>query len=79
MRYTVLKDFKGSPDGRFAVDYTAGGEPVELTESLAIVAIAAGWVEPAGQDAPPPGAEHSPTLFDRAAGAIRKLKKAKPA
>lgn len=43
--YQVLKDFKGSPDGRFAVDYKAG-EVVELTTTLAVVAMAEGWVRP---------------------------------
>lgn len=43
--YQVLKDFKGSPDGRFAVDYKAG-EVVELTTTLAVVAMAEGWVKP---------------------------------
>lgn len=42
-KYDVLKDFKGSPDGRFAVDYKAG-ETVELTDSLAEVALKEKWV-----------------------------------
>lgn len=43
MKYEVLKTFRGFPDGRFAVDYNQG-ETVELTESLAEVALAEGWV-----------------------------------
>ena len=48
--YQVLKDFKGSPDGRFAVDYKAG-EVVELTTALAVVAMAEGWVKPVWDEA----------------------------
>lgn len=44
MQYKVIKSFKGSPDGRFAVDYTEG-QTVPLTDSLAQVALAEGWVE----------------------------------
>lgn len=43
--YEVLKDFKGSPDGRFAVQYKSG-ETVELTPSLAEVALKEKWVKP---------------------------------
>lgn len=49
MRYKVLKDFKGSPDGRFAVDYKAG-ETVELTASLSEVALAEKWVETVAEE-----------------------------
>lgn len=42
--YKVLKSFKGSPDGRFAVDYEKDAI-VSLTDSLAEVALAEGWVE----------------------------------
>lgn len=42
MSYKVLKSFKGSPDGRFVVDYAAG-ETVELTASLAAVAVKEKW------------------------------------
>jgi len=48
--YQVLKDFKGSPDGRFAVDYKAG-EVVDLTTTLAVVAMAEGWVKPVWDEA----------------------------
>ena len=50
MKYEVLKTFKGSPDGRFAVDYHAG-ETVELTQSLADVALSEGWVKELRQTA----------------------------
>lgn len=43
MKYEVIRTFRGSPDGRFVVDYSQG-EAVELTASLAEVAIAEGWV-----------------------------------
>lgn len=43
--YEVIKDFKGSPDGRFAVQYKAG-EIVELSDSLAEVALKEKWVKP---------------------------------
>lgn len=52
--YKVLKDFKGSPDGRFVINYTSG-ETVDLTESLAAVAVAEGWVAPVDQVAEPQG------------------------
>ncbi len=50
MKYEVIKDFRGSPDRRFAVDYRQG-ETVELTASLAEVALAEGWVKPARKTA----------------------------
>jgi hypothetical protein len=62
MSYDILKDFKGSPDGCFAVQYLAG-TTAELTDSLAAVAVAEGWAKPAasssasadaGGEAPPP-------------------------
>ena len=31
--YKVLKDFKGSPDGRFAVDYKAPAPAVQTTRA----------------------------------------------
>ncbi len=46
MQYDILKDFKGSPDGRHAVQYKAGETEVELTPSLAEVALAEKWVKP---------------------------------
>lgn len=55
-KYTILKSFKGSPDGIQVIDYTAG-EEVELVESLAEVAIKEKWakranVHPAGKPTP---------------------------
>lgn len=47
MIYDILKTFKGSPDGRFAVDYVAGTQ-AELTDSLAAVAVKEGWARPVG-------------------------------
>ena len=44
MKYNILKDFKGSPDGCFAVQYTAG-TTVELTDSLAKVALEEKWAK----------------------------------
>jgi hypothetical protein len=43
--YNVIVDFKGSQDGRFTEDFEAGSV-VELTASLAEVAIAEGWAKP---------------------------------
>lgn len=48
MKYRILNDFKGSPDGRYAVQYHAG-EEVELTASLAEVALAEGWAKPVAE------------------------------
>ena len=44
MKYLIVKSFKGSPDGRFAVEYNAG-ETVELSDSLARVALGEEWVK----------------------------------
>ena len=45
MEYEILKDFLGSPDGRFAVQYFADTK-AELTDSLAEVAVKYGWARP---------------------------------
>lgn len=50
MKYRILQSFAGSPDGRFAVQYTAGQTDVELTDSLAVVALSEGWAEPMGKN-----------------------------
>lgn len=63
--FKVLKDFKGSPDGRFAVDYKAG-EVVELTDSLAAVAVAEGWATP---DAAPQATASAPARLKKAKSA----------
>lgn len=52
MKVKVLKDFKGSPDGRYAVQYYAG-EEVELSDSLAEVALAEGWAKQIAETAAP--------------------------
>lgn len=54
MNYKILVSFKGSPDGRHAVDYAAG-DVVELSASLAEVALAEQWAEPVadGEELPP--------------------------
>lgn len=65
--YQVLKDFKGSPDGRFAVDYKAG-EMVELTSTLAVVAMAEGWVKPVWDE---PAAADVASADSRAAPAAK--------
>jgi hypothetical protein len=52
MQYKILVSFKGSPDGCHAVDYAAG-DVVELTDSLAEVALAEKWAEPVAVDEAP--------------------------
>lgn len=47
MIFEILKDFKGSHDGRFTESFEAGTER-ELSESLASVAVREGWARPAG-------------------------------
>ena len=42
-KYEVMQDFRGSPDGRFVVSYTRG-EQVDLTDTLAEVALREEWV-----------------------------------
>lgn len=51
MKYKIIKSFKGSPDGRFAVQYNAG-ETVELSASLAQVALGEEWVRVSETDKP---------------------------
>ena len=45
--HTILKDFRGSPDGSQVIDYVAG-TVVELAPSLAVVAVKEGWAAPQG-------------------------------
>lgn len=42
MLHDILKDFKGSQDGRFATQFKAGTQ-AELSDSLAAVAVKEGW------------------------------------
>lgn len=44
MAFKILKDFAGSPDGRYVVNYKAG-DTVELTPSLATVAVKEKWAK----------------------------------
>lgn len=44
MKYKILKDFKGSPNGSTVVEYTKG-ETVELTDSLAAAVVPEGWAK----------------------------------
>jgi hypothetical protein len=43
--YEVFEDFNGSNDGRLTIEYKVG-ETVELSASLAAVALAEGWAQP---------------------------------
>jgi hypothetical protein len=66
MQYKILVSFKGSPDGRHAVDYAAG-ETVELTDSLAEVALSEKWAEPiaaAGESAEKPARAKKPKVAE---------------
>jgi len=45
MKYKIMKSFKGSQDGRFAEDFTAGTE-CELSDYL-VSCVPADWIEPA--------------------------------
>lgn len=45
MKYEVLKDFRGSPDGCRVIDYKKG-QVVDIVDSLAEVALAEKWVKP---------------------------------
>ncbi|MCG7984729.1 MAG: hypothetical protein JAY90_18505 [Candidatus Thiodiazotropha lotti] len=53
-KYEVIQSFKGSPDGRFTISYTKGDKDIDLSESLAAVAIAEGWVKPMQEEAQNP-------------------------
>lgn len=46
MKYDILKSFKGSPDGCHTLQYNEGDKEVELTDSLAEVALKEKWVKP---------------------------------
>lgn len=48
MKYDIIKDFKGSQDGRFAEDFTAG-TTVELSDYLAAIVVREGWAKPVAQ------------------------------
>lgn len=50
MKYDIIKSFKGSPDGRHAVQYNEGDKDVDLSNSLAEVALAEGWVKPSASE-----------------------------
>lgn len=57
MAFKILKDFAGSPDGRYVVNYKAG-DTVDLTPSLAAVAVKEKWAkEIAVKAKPDPEAE----------------------
>ena len=45
MKYDIIKDFKGSPDGHTVIEYTKGQEGVELEGELAKVALEEKWVK----------------------------------
>lgn len=45
MRHEILKDFKGSQDGRFSESFTAGTE-AELSDYLAAIVVPEGWARP---------------------------------
>jgi hypothetical protein len=45
MLYDILKDFKGSQDGRFAEQFTAGTQD-ELSDYLAEIVVREGWATP---------------------------------
>lgn len=45
MKYKILKDFPGSPDGSTVVHYKKDDE-VELTKSLADCVVPEGWAKP---------------------------------
>lgn len=44
MAYKIIKDFAGSPNGSHVINYRAG-ETVDLTPSLAAVAVKEGWAK----------------------------------
>lgn len=64
MAHKIIKDFAGSPDGRYVVDYKAG-EIVDLTPSLAEVAVKEGWAKEIKEVKPKPKTE-SPVEADPA-------------
>lgn len=82
MKYDIIKSFKGSPDGRHAVQYNEGDKDVELTASLAEVAQAEGWAQPAAsekQTAPSTEASLTEEIAALEKSLATAAKKAKPA
>lgn len=53
MKYKILKDFPGSPDGSTVVHYKKDDE-VELTKSLADCVVPEGWAKPVIEKTFPP-------------------------
>lgn len=47
MLHDILKDFKGSQDGRFSEQFTAGTQ-AELSDYLADIVVREGWARPVG-------------------------------
>lgn len=51
MLYDIIKDFKGSQDGRFSEDFKAGTQ-AELSDYLAGIVVPEGWASPADESKP---------------------------
>lgn len=58
--YRILKDFKGSQDGRITEQFLADTE-CYLSDSLAPVVVAAGWAEPVKNPEENPETETNPS------------------
>lgn len=52
MIYDIVKDFKGSQDGRFTEQFTAGTK-ADLSDYLAAIVVTEGWARPAMPPAQP--------------------------
>ena len=72
MKYLIVKSFKGSPDGRFAVEYNAG-ETVELSDSLARVALGEEWVRLSEADKPEAAPEEKKKTKGGGKASVRSL------
>lgn len=49
MKYEVLKDFRGAPEGHTVIEYRKG-EIVEITGSLAEIALKKKWIRSVKQN-----------------------------
>jgi len=70
MLYDIVKDFKGSQDGRFTQDFKAGTQ-AELSDYLAAIVVREGWARLSGK---PVEIENKAIVSDGSSPAMRRGK-----
>lgn len=73
MLHDILKDFKGSQDGRFSTQFKAGTQ-AELSDSLAPVAVKEGWARPARPQQPRLDIDNKAVATDGSTAPLRRGK-----